>query len=63
MLASKHARPHLRSVFSVAATASALLYAANALAVGQKVNLARFVSSWGRYAALAGLLAVTAAEA
>lgn len=52
-----------RSALCFAATASCALYVANALAVGQRVNAARFVSAWGRYVTMAGLLTVAALEA
>lgn len=51
------------SASSLLATASTFLYALNATFVGQKVNALRFVSSWGRYAAWAGLLLATATQA
>jgi hypothetical protein len=53
----------VRSASSLLAAASCFLYAGNALAVGQKVNWARFLSAWGRYVAMAGLIAATAMNA
>ena len=50
------------STASIVATASAVLYALNALTVGQLPNTARMISSWGRYAALAGLLVTTVVQ-
>ena len=50
------------SASSIVATVSAVLYALNALAVGQRPTAARMISSWGRYTALAGLLVATVAQ-
>ena len=50
------------SVSSIVATVSAVLYALNALAVGQRVTAARMISAWGRYMALAGHLVATVAQ-